>query len=62
MMAVWRRKPPPGVMDHSGQGHQSCRSAWQGFLKARDPISGTSRRGDRHDNAVAECFFQLPKW
>lgn len=34
---------------------------WQSFLKANDVISSMSRRGNCHDNAVTESFFQLLK-
>ena len=34
---------------------------WQNFLKAHDLQASLSRRGNCHDNAVAESFFQLLK-
>lgn len=60
LMAVWRRKPKQEVMIHSDQGSQFSSSDWQSFLKANNLIS-MSRRGNCHDNAVAESFFQLLK-
>ncbi|ENA2964239.1 IS3 family transposase, partial [Escherichia coli] len=61
LMAVWRRKPRQEVMIHSDQGSQFSSSDWQSFLKANNLISSMSRRGNCHDNAVAESFFQLLK-
>ncbi|KTA74497.1 IS3 family transposase, partial [Aeromonas salmonicida] len=34
---------------------------WQDFLKAHNLSCSMSRRGNCHDNAVAESFFQLLK-
>lgn len=56
LMAVWRRKPQQQVMIHSDQGSQFSSSDWQSFLKANNVVSSMSRRGNCHDNAVAELF------
>lgn len=61
LMAVWRRKPKAGVMIHSDQGSQFTGTDWQSFLKTHGMICSMSRRGNCHDNAVAESFFQLLK-
>lgn len=61
MMAVWRRKPAPGLLIHSDQGTQFTGHDWQDFLKAHGLVCSMSRRGNCHDNAVAESFFQLLK-
>ncbi len=61
MMAVWRRKPAPGLLIHSDQGTQFTGHQWQDFLKAHGLLCSMSRRGNCHDNAVAESFFQLLK-
>ena len=61
MMAVWQRKPPAGLLIHSDQGTQFTGHDWQEFLKAHGLVSSMSRRGNCHDNAVAESFFQLLK-
>jgi len=34
---------------------------WQTFLREHNLVGSTSRRGNCHDNAVAESFFQLLK-
>jgi putative transposase len=61
LMAVWRRKPHSPVLVHSDQGRQFSSYDWQDFLKAHGLIGSMSRRGNCHDNAVAESFFQLLK-
>ncbi|EKN3638236.1 IS3 family transposase [Pseudomonas shirazensis] len=61
LMAVWRRKPKQEVMIHSDQGSQYSSSDWRSFLKANNLVASMSRRGNCHDNAVAESFFQLLK-
>ncbi|ENT9815517.1 TPA: IS3 family transposase [Pseudomonas aeruginosa] len=61
LMAVWRRKPKQEVMVHSDQGSQYSSSDWRSFLKANNLAASMSRRGNCHDNAVAESFFQLLK-
>ena len=61
LMALWRRQPQQPVMVHSDQGCQFTGHEWQTFLRDHDLVSSMSRRGNCHDNAVAESFFQLLK-
>jgi putative transposase len=61
LMAMWRRKPEHEVIVHSDQGSQFSSYDWQDFLKAHHLVGSMSRRGNCHDNAVAESFFQLLK-
>ncbi len=61
VMAVWRRKPKTEVLVHSDQGSQYTSMDWQNFLKSHNLVCSMSRRGNCHDNAVAESFFQLLK-
>ena len=61
LMAVWRRKPTTTVTVHSDQGCQYTSHDWQNFLAANGLKASMSRRGNCHDNAVAESFFQLLK-
>lgn len=49
-------------MVHSDQGSQSSSTDWRSFLKANNLVASMSRRGNCHDNAVVESFFQLLKW
>jgi len=57
LAAVWKRKPAPGVLVHSDQGSQFTSEDWRSFLKAHHMEPSMSRRGNCHDNAVAESFF-----
>ncbi|MCR1553551.1 MAG: IS3 family transposase [Enterobacter cloacae] len=59
LMAVWRRNPQKQVLVHSDQGSQYTSHEWQSFLKSHGLEGSMSRRGNCHDNAVAESFFQL---
>jgi len=61
LMAVWRRKPTSMVTVHSDQGSQYTSHDWQEFLEVHGLQASMSRRGNCHDNAVAESFFQLLK-
>lgn len=61
LMAVWKRKPNQKVIIHSDQGSQFTGREWQKFLQAHNLEASMSRRGNCHDNAVAESFFQLLK-
>lgn len=61
IMAVWRRSPTNKVLVHSDQGSQYTSYEWQEVLKQYGLESSMSRRGNCHDNAVAESFFQLLK-
>jgi putative transposase len=61
LMAVWRRQPTGEVMVHSDQGSQFSSYDWRDFLAAHGLVQSMSRRGNCHDNAVAESFFQLLK-
>ena len=61
LMAVWRRKPKGKVLIHSDQGSQFTSIDWASFLKAHNLEHSMSRRGNCHDNAVVESFFNLLK-
>ncbi|SHF85337.1 putative transposase [Litoreibacter ascidiaceicola] len=61
LAAVWRRKPKTKVMIHSDQGSQFTSKEWLSFLGKHNLVASMSRRGNCHDNAVAESFFQLLK-
>jgi len=61
LMALWKRKPQQTVMIHSDQGSQFSSYEWQAFLKEHNLKQSMSRRGNCHDNAVVESFFQLLK-
>ena len=61
LMAVWRRKPKNRVLIHSDQGSQFTSMDWVSFLRTHNLEHSMSRRGNCHDNAVAESFFNLLK-
>jgi len=61
LMAVWRRKPSNTVLVHSDQGSQFTSIDWASFLNQNNLQHSMSRRGNCHDNAVAESFFNLLK-
>lgn len=61
LMVVWRRNPEKQVLVHSDQGSQYTSHEWQSFLKSHGLEGSMSRRGNCHDNAVVESFFQLLK-
>jgi len=61
LMAVWRRKPKRPVLIHTDQGSQYTSRDWAAFLRAHNIEHSMSRRGNCHDNAVAESFFNLLK-
>lgn len=61
LMELWRRQPRVPVIVHSDQGCQFAGHEWQTFLSDHNLVSSMSRRGNCHDNAVAESFFQLLK-
>jgi len=56
-MAIWRRKPLPGLIVHSDRGSQYCSGEFQKMLADHRMISSMSRKGNCWDNAVAESFF-----
>ena len=61
LMATWRRKPKAKVLIYSDQGSQFTSRDWAAFLKAHDLEHSMSPRGNCHDHAVAESFFNLLK-
>lgn len=56
-MAIWRRRPQPGLIFHSDRGSQYCSNDFQKALKQHEMLSSMSRKGDCWDNSVAESFF-----
>lgn len=60
-MTVWRRKQKNRVLIHSDQGSQFTSIDWSAFTRAHNLEHSMSRRGNCHDNAVAESFFNLLK-
>jgi len=59
--ALRRRGPAPGLLHHSDQGCTYASADYQRVLEARGLVCSMSRRGNCHDNAVAESFFSTVK-
>ena len=61
LMAFWCRSLKSRGMVHSDQGSQYTSHDWQSFLKDNNLEGSMSRKGNCHNNAVAECFYQVLK-
>ena len=61
MMAIWKRKPPKGLMVHSDRGSQYASDLYQKTIKEQDYICSMSRKGNCWDNAPSESFFHTLK-
>src|SRR4051794_22657501 len=60
-MALKRRCPEVGLLDHSDQGCTYASEDYQDILDARGIVCSMSRRGNCWDNAVMESFFSTVK-
>ena len=49
------------MLIHSDQGSQFTSMGWASFLKHHNLVHSMSRRGNCHNNAVAESFSNLLK-
>lgn len=56
-MALWQRKPKPGLIVHSDRGAQYSSHEYCNLLTEWHCIGSMSRKGNCWDNAVAESFF-----
>lgn len=56
-MAIWRRNSIKGAIVHSDQGSTYASRDYQKMLDEHKLIPSMSRKGECHDNAVAESFF-----
>lgn len=56
-MAIWLRKPKPGLIVHSDRGSQYASHQYQRLLKINRFVGSMSRKGNCWDNSVAESFF-----
>ena len=55
--AIWRRRPPTGLIIHSDRGVQYCCKAFRNVVSKYHFIQSMSRKGNCWDNAVSESFF-----
>lgn len=60
-MAVSRRHVKPGLLLHSDQGMHYKTREYHAMLKMHSITPSMSRKGNCHDNAVAESFFHSLK-
>ena len=60
-MAIAQRNPDENLIVHSDQGSQYTALKYRDKLKEHGMICSMSRKGECHDNAVAESFFHTLK-
>ena len=60
-MAIQHRGSPEDVLVHSDQGSQYTAEQYRKQLRQHRMICSMSRKGECHDNAVAESFFHTLK-
>jgi transposase InsO family protein len=60
-MAVWRRRPAPGLIAHSDRGSQYASGDYQATLELHGFLCSMSRKGNCYDNAAMESFFHSLK-
>jgi len=60
-MAIEHRAPGPGLLVHSDQGSQYTAASYRNELAVHGMTCSMSRKGECHDNAVAESFFHSLK-
>lgn len=60
-MAWFKRKPKPGLMNHSDRGSQYCSHDYQALLVEYKMVASMSRKGNCWDNAPMESFFNSLK-
>lgn len=56
-MAITHRQPEPGLVHHSDQGITYTSTQYRALLAEYKMVLSMSRKGNCHDNAVAESFF-----
>lgn len=61
LMAIWKRKPPKGLIWHTDRGSQYASDSHRLILQDHHITQSMSRKGNCWDNAVAESFFHTLK-
>ena len=56
-MALWTRRPDPGVIHHSDHGCQYTSIAFGTRCQEAGVVPSLGSRGDCYDNAITESFF-----
>jgi transposase InsO family protein len=57
LMAIRRRQPPPGLIQHSDRGVQYASRPYRAILARHGIVQSMSRKGNCLDNAPMESFF-----
>src|SRR4051812_37918828 len=57
VMAIQRRQPPRGLIQHSDRGVQYASKPYRAILARHGIVQSMSRKGDCLDNAPMESFF-----
>ena len=60
-MAIERRRPAPGLVQHSDRGVQYAAQGYRSRLREHGIVCSMSRKGDCWDNAPMESFFATLK-
>lgn len=60
-MAVWNRRPAPGLVHHSDRGSQYASVEFGGRLKEAGLVPSMGSVADAYDNALAESFVATLK-
>ncbi|WP_368388717.1 transposase [Schaalia turicensis] len=55
--ALHQAQPGPGMIMHTDQGFQYQHHSWKALLANYNATQSMSRKGNCHDNAIAENFF-----
>lgn len=61
LMAAKRKRPLPGLINHSDRGSQYCSSEYQRLLDMFSMKASMSRKGNCYDNAPMESFWGTMK-
>ncbi len=56
-MAVWAKRPRPGLIHHSDRGSQYCAQDYQNQVRQCGMTASMSRKGNCYDNAPMESFW-----
>jgi transposase InsO family protein len=56
-MAVWAKRPRPGLLHHSDRGSQYCAQDYQDQVRQFGMTVSMSRKGNCYDNAPMERFW-----
>lgn len=61
-MALWDRRPPPGLVHHSDRGVQYASQQYTELLQQHHAQISMSRKGNPYDNAACESFIKTLKY